>query len=301
MGFLGQIEQTFRIRAMLEDYVFTLPSPLFVPAFALDEAEEAEAQRAVKHMRETAAFLAGVRVRPAQLSAIRAALEEAYAGRRKDIRLSTNARTGISLIHNPLMLHPDIVAFATDRFLCGVIERYLRRRIVLADVDMRRVPPMDMKELDQRAGTKAVGYTSSHWHHDIRGRQVKIMIYLTDVTEQDSNFAFLPGTHRGRHIRPRHVEDSRFNDAWVEASGITPVECYGPAGTTMVFDTNPVHRLRRKTTGTVRDSVTFYYTPGQEARTLQIAPAQIARLPESAQALFAGRRTSFAENGDTGA
>lgn len=298
MGLLGTIERALRLRAMLEDHVLTRPSLLFSPAFVLDADEEAVAQAAVREMHATSAFLAGVRVSPDRLALIRSALEEAYQGRRGDIRVSTNSRTGISQIQNPLMLHPEIITLATDPFLCGVIERYLRRRIVLADVDMRRVPPMDMVELDQRAVTKAVGYTSSHWHHDIRGRQVKIMIYLTDVTEQDSNFAFLPGTHRGRHIRPRRVEDSRFSDAWVEASGIEPVECYGPAGTVMVFDTNPVHRLRRKPTGTVRDSLTLYYTPGQEARVLDFRQNQIAHLSEAARALFDGTRVALSKGGD---
>src|SRR2546430_909155 len=145
---------------------------------------------------------------------------------------------------------------------------------------------MNMEDLNQRAETRAVGYTSSHWHRDVRGRQVKIMIYLTDVTETDSNFTFLPGTHAGHHIRPRRFETSRFSDAWVEASGIAPVECYGLAGTTMVFDTNPIHRLRRKPGGTVRDSVTFYYTPGQQARELGIEPAMVMRLPEAASAVL---------------
>jgi len=295
MGVLSQIERHLRIRAMVEDYILTVPSPLFSPAFVLENAEEAEAQKAVRQMRETAAFLAGVRVSSEQLTAIGTALDEAYGGRRKEIRTSTNPRTGIALIHNPLRLHPAIVALATDTFLCGIIERYLRRRIVLADVDLRRVPPMTMAEVDERAGTKEIGYTSSHWHRDVRGRQVKIMIYLTDVTERDSNFVFLPGTHVGHQVRPRRFETSRVSDAWVETCGITPVECYGRAGTTMVFDTNPVHRLRRKPGGTVRDSVTFYYTPGQEARALDVESDLVARLPQAAQLLFGGRRVAVSQ------
>ncbi len=300
MGLLARLDQAFQLRAALEDYVLTQPSPFFTPAFRLDEQEEMEARTAVLNMQEKGAFMAGVRIVGERLSRLREALAEAYAGRRSDIRVITNQRTGIIHLGNPLLVHPELVALATDRLLCGVVERYLRRRIVLADVDVRRVPPMNMEELNQRAGITEVGYTSSHWHRDIRGRQVKIMLYLTDVTERDSNFVFIPGTHKGRHIRSKRVEESRFSDEWVGRCGITPFECYGPAGTTMVFDTNFIHRLRRKQTGTVRDSITFYYTPGQEARALQIEHAQIARLPAAARALFAGRRISIAESGDIG-
>lgn len=294
MGLLGRIDRTLKLRAALEDHVLTRPAPLFRPAFALDAREEAEAQAAVRAMRETAAFLSGVRVGPERLAAIRAAMADAYDGKRPDLKVRVNPHTGIAQVLSPLLLQPEILALATDRFLCGVVERYLRRRVVLADIDMRRVPPVDMTEIDRRGGPKRLGYTSSHWHRDIRGRQVKIMFYLTDVTQSDSNFAFLPGTHKGYQTRPRPGDARRVGDAWVDGCGLTPVECYGPAGTAMVFDTNFVHRLRRKPGATVRDSVTFYYTPGQETRALGVDHEAVARLPEPARALFAGRRAGAA-------
>ena len=250
-----------RVRRSIEDRLLTRPLPLFRPAFALPPDLEAQSSAAVQQIHETSAFFPGVCFAADDLRALRGALDEAFDGRRPDLKVSTNPRTGIAQVHDPLRLHTVIVRLAADQFLCGVVERYLQRRIFLADVDVRRVPPMDMSELDRRAGTKDVGTTSSHWHRDIRGRQVKIMVYLTEVGEQDSNFVFVPGTHAGHHLRPQQIEESRFTDAWVAAAGIPPVECYGPAGTAMVFDTNLVHRLRRKATGTVRDSVTFYYTP----------------------------------------
>jgi hypothetical protein len=74
----------------------------------------------------------------------------------------------------------------------------------------------------------------------------------------------------------------------VAGLGVAPVECYGAAGTTLVFDTNCAHRLRRKPTARVRDSVTFYYTPGQELRALDVDPVALARLPDGARAVFGG-------------
>ncbi len=298
MGLLAKIDQTLRLRAALEDYVLTRPSPLFRPAFVLDERQEAEAQSAVAQIRQTGAFFAGVRISPERLTTIRKALADGYDGRRGELKVSVNQRTGIAHIHNPLRVCPEIIALAMDPFLCGIAERYLRRRVILADTDMRRVPPMEMREVDQRAGTKAVGTTSSHWHRDIRGRQVKVMFYLTDVAEKDSNFAFLPGTHKISPVRPRHLEESRFNEEWVTSSGIKPVECYGSAGTAMVFDTNFIHRLRRKPGAALRDSVTFYYTPGQETRFLDVDSGLIKDLPEAARSLFKGWRPAPGQPGD---
>lgn len=277
-----------RVRELLEDHVLTRPAALFRPAFALDPGEEVEAQAAVQALHARGASVAGVRVGTECLARIRSALAEAYAGQRPDLRISVNERMGMVRILNPLLLNLDIRALATDRFLCGVVERYLRRRVVLADVEQRRVLPMDMAEFDQRVGTKSVGYTSSHWHRDTRGRQVKVMIYLSDVTDTDSNFAFLPGTHKGHQRRSLQFEASRIRDAWVDGGGIKPYECYGPAGTTIVFDTNAIHRLRRKR-GPVRESVTFYYTPGQQTRVLYVNDDVIEGLPHAARALFSSK------------
>jgi hypothetical protein len=40
----------------------------------------------------------------------------------------------------------------------------------------------------------------------------------------------------------------------------------------------------------VRDTVTFYYTPGQELRQVEVDAEAIQRLPAQAQALFGGNR-----------
>jgi hypothetical protein len=293
MGMIGWLDSRIRLRAAIEDHVTMRPSPLFRPAFQFDASGERQVQDAVDQIHNSSAFHAGIRLTDQELLEVRAAIDAACAGGRSDVKVTVNQRTGIAQVHDPLQLHPALVRLATDSFLCGVIERYLRRRIVLADVDVRRVPPMDMSEVDRRAGTKKVGTTSSHWHRDIRGRQVKVMAYLTDVGPQDSNFAFVPGTHQGHHVRPRSVEESRFSDEWVVSSGFAPVECYGPAGTTMVFDTNLLHRLRRKATGIVRDSVTFYYTPGQELRPIAVPQTSLHALSPEARALFGGRRRAI--------
>lgn len=290
MGILGALNRSLGLRAFLEDRVLTGPALRFRPAFALEGNQETGARAAVGALRGTGGFLPGAPLGPERLTILQSALNDAYHGRRGDLKMSVNARTGIVQILNPLRVHPEMAILAAEPFLCGVVERYLRRRILLADVDVRRVPPMAMSELDRRAGTEGIGYTSSHWHRDIRGRQVKIMIYLSDVTENDSNFVFLPGTHKGYQTRPRRGDPRRVSDAWVESSGIRPVECCGAAGTVMVFDTNLVHRLRRKASAAARDSVTFYYTPGQELRALDVDRALIARLEEAQRSLFGGRR-----------
>jgi Phytanoyl-CoA dioxygenase (PhyH) len=279
-----------RVRAIVEDRLLTVPNPFFNPVFR--PADDGTIEQAVGGIHGSAAWKADGLMPREACAAVGARITQAFAGSCKDIRTSVNQRTGIGQVLNPLRLHPALLEFATHPLLLGIIEHYLRRRLFLADIDMRRVPPMAMDELDERAGTRSIGYTSSHWHRDIRGRQVKVMIYLTDVGETDSNFAYLPGSHRGHNIRPLRVEESRFSEEQTATLGMLPVECYGAAGTAMIFDTNVLHRLRRKPTATVRDSITYYYTPGQELRSLDVDQAAVERLPAVARALFGGARQS---------
>jgi ectoine hydroxylase-related dioxygenase (phytanoyl-CoA dioxygenase family) len=277
-----------RVRVAVEDRILTAPNPFFQPVFA--SVHDDAVEQAVNRIRETAAWETAGIVSRDVCSAIVAETTRAFDGARPGLRTSVNERTGIGQVHNPFRLHPAVLELATHPLLLSIIERYLRRRIYLADVDMRRVPPMSMTELDERAGTRSIGYTSSHWHRDIRGRQVKIMIYLTDVGEGDSNFAYFPGSHRGVQFRPARIEESRFSEQQASAMGMSVADCYGLAGTTLVFDTNALHRLRRRPTATVRDSITYYYTPGQELRTLDVDAGELSRLPEKMRALFGGAR-----------
>jgi hypothetical protein len=161
------------------------------------------------------------------------------------------------LIPNPLLIK-EFFFLANLPIVVQTAEAYFKRKVFLADVDSRRIPPVSMEQVESN------GLSSSNWHRDTRGRQVKIMIYLTDVSESDSNFSFYPKTH---DTITYGYENSRFEEDFSKSE---PIEWYGKAGEAMMFDTNVIHRLRRKALGRTRDSVTFYYTPGQHLRKIEI-------------------------------
>ena len=220
------------------------------------------------------------------------AAEEAYGGRRPDIVTSDSAGSAYRYINNPLRLTREIFSLACDPFLVGLIEAYFQCDIFLADVDMRRVLPVTMEEFAKLTSINAQGYSPSHWHYDMRGRQVKVMVYLTDVGEGDQNFAFCPGTHRPHSDIPRsrvNFPMSRFPDGWPETHGCPVVECRGQAGMLMMFDTNGIHRLRR-TKQSQRDSFTLYYTPGQALRPLDYPRHLAFRTSPELQRLLGGSR-----------
>ncbi len=211
-------------------------------------------------------------VAPDRLAAIRDAIEDAFAGNRPEVKIDDNPVGGnmIGYIREPLLLCDEMVALALAPDFLNIVGRYLRRRPILADVDLRRVYPTSMDHLGEINETIRKGRSSSNWHYDNRGRQVKVMIYLTDVGPDDQNFAFCPGTHRGlKFSRPALT---RFPDDHIERVVPGIQEIYAAAGTALIFDTRAIHRLRRKPTQ-MRDTVTFYYHPG----TTQFFPRHIAR------------------------
>lgn len=231
-------------------------------------------------------------LRPTILERILTATTEAYLSRRSDISVTESAESAYRYIDNPLRLSPDIFSLAFDPFLVGLIEAYFQCDIFLAEADMRRVLPISMEEFARLSVKNTQGYSPCHWHYDMRGRQVKIMVYLTDVGEGDQNFSFCPTTHRHNADIPRSRTNypmSRFPEGWPETHGYSVVECYGKAGTLMMFDTNGVHRLRR-TTQSQRDSFTFYYTPGQALRSLDYDHEQAALIAPGLRRLLGGSR-----------
>lgn len=155
------------------------------------------------------------------------------------------------------------IALAEEN-LC-VVDHYFKRTSILADIDVRVVrpaPPEDIRGLSE-------GLSSSAWHRDIRGRQIKIMYYLTDVRPGETCFEYIPSTHWKRTY---DYNESRIPCIAPEHGKARPRYWASPKGQGMIFDTNLIHRLRRSTIGTPRYSVTFYYTPGQS-----IMPYEMAR------------------------
>ena len=136
-----------------------------------------------------------------------------------------------------------------------IINHYFKRQSYLADVDIRRVLPVDYKKIN------SLGKSNSDWHKDTRGRQLKIMIYLTDVSDKDSYFSFIPQTHNDRTYS---FAKSRYNEK--EICLQREIKWFGKAGEAMLFDTNIQHRLNRQKNASLRDTITLYFTPGQHLR-----------------------------------
>jgi ectoine hydroxylase-related dioxygenase (phytanoyl-CoA dioxygenase family) len=265
---IGQL--AYKLHQAYVDHVVTGPNPLYRPSFGR-ELNLKEVSTMVDDLRRdgvTDIENYADRNLAARLSA---QMDAAAAGSHPSTGTIYSDVVNYHVVEKPLRLGTEILHLATHPLALAVIERYLRHRVYLADVDARIIPPTRIENIETNLLQKGQKKTasSSHWHRDARGRQVKLMAYLSDVGKDDTRFAFLPFTHKNVPLRPT-FDETRFSDEEVSKMQLAPVEWLAPAGSAKLFDTNLIHRLMRKPTGTVRYSVTFYYTPGQHLRELAV-------------------------------
>lgn len=178
--------------------------------------------------------------------------------------ITFHSETNHFSFNKPLHVHPSLSDLVVNPTVLDLVESYFNRDCYVADLDLRRILPVDPNEIMQN-----YGYSNSSWHRDMRGRQLKLMIYLSDVETTDSNFSFFPKTHKFSFIR-RNYLSSRYSDDSKNLPKEKPIEWYGKEGDAYLFDTNIIHRLRRKKNASFRDSFTIYFTPGQELRYLDL-------------------------------
>lgn len=170
-----------------------------------------------------------------------------------------------------LAASPVFSRAAVDPYLTRVISYYLGKQAYLAECLGRRLEPLDYPG----------EYSSWQWHHDGKGKQVKIMVLLTDTAPYGQRTDYLPGTHRIFH---RGVSlNSRFTREAVAGYG-TPIPISGPAGTAVVFDTNGLHRGNRNLSAK-RDVWIYIYTAGRHLSDVRLAPEAIDELTPAQRTL----------------
>ena len=140
-----------------------------------------------------------------------------------------------------------------NKNVLSIIKNYFESKFFISDFDVRRVLPASYKEVLK------YGNSNSDWHKDIRGKQIKMMIYFTPVTENDSYFSLLPGTQEKTTL---NFEKSRYEEKSVNKDN--EVKFLGnDRGHAIIFNTNIIHRLNRNSKSNVRDTMTINFTPGQ--------------------------------------
>jgi hypothetical protein len=128
------------------------------------------------------------------------------------------------------------------------------------------------RTLDSEAATLHEG----RWHLDSFNQQMKIFVFLTDVTQASGVFEMIPGTHampfkmrkalQGHFFAPKDLVHGTRSYAQLKDTLIKSIVAKGyetkafdvPAGTIALVDTSCVHRARPCTMGE-RYALTSYY------------------------------------------
>ena len=109
------------------------------------------------------------------------------------------------------------------------------------------------------------------WHRDSFSKQYKIIVYLTDVDQNNGPFQYIQRSHKRKNIRQilwnkkiRNLDKKwdRYTEQDVNYmlgryKQLTKKECVGKKGTAIIVDTRGVH-TGKKTVTNIRGAITFY-------------------------------------------
>lgn len=197
---------------------------------------------------------------PEQVAEMRAAIDKSiqeknfyhapgrFAYKEADLDLENVGRLNVI---DPTMRSPEFIRFALNPSIRKVIDLYLGVDSVLAGIAAYRTKP-----------TPKHPKGAFHWHYDNAYLQVKAIAYLTDVTEKNGPFAYIPNTWRRRLVSANY-EETRIQDSEVAEGSY--INCVGKAGTVLVVDTQIIHRATPNLEGT-RDVVSIVYDAATKAR-----------------------------------
>ena len=140
------------------------------------------------------------------------------------------------------------------------------------------------------------------WHRDAHGFQYKSILYLSDVSEINGPFEYLPGSHKSwRAAFYTAIGDlpaapnSRYEPAAVERlvgrCGVKLKSFPGSAGTLLLVNTAGIHRGRPLRSGTRYALTNYFYHPSQisERRITEFPPLMPGTAERVRADLFAQR------------
>ncbi len=134
------------------------------------------------------------------------------------------------MVEDVLMLDQGFVDLATHPLIAGAVRQY-----VGPDVQLREAKGW----LSLPTRRDFHGWHGDAWYDQTKitdriPREVKVASYLTDV--RSGAFAYVKGSHRQQ--APRSI---RKDEVGTKVKGEI-LECFGSAGTVVIFDTSGVHR-----------------------------------------------------------
>jgi len=247
-----------------KEYLHRRPDPAFNWSFSRNSQT---AQQVETLKQDGIVFLPG-HFKGEALEKLRQAFDKAVEGR-------PNKHDPDSFI-NTEFLHEDPVflAAAMDDTLLDIVGGYYQKKFSVGRASAMRLLP-----------SEPVRYGSYQWHHDARGRQVHLMILLTEVPKDGQRMTYLKGSHHRFYDHYRGLaEGSRFEEDVQQMPDASEriVDVAGPAGTVAIFDANGLHSGNRNRTVT-RDTVTYCYVTVRHFKKITCKGSDLSSLPPQKQ------------------
>ena len=247
----------------IRDYFHYRPRPGFKPREIVRGPFSSVA--VARSLRERGVCILEGALAPEKLRAAREAFEDLFV----DADGRVLGRTDVPETYSRVIdcaQHPLLAELVLDELILAAVEAYYARPIYVATTQANRLDPVEPFDGD-----------SYQWHHDTKGKYVKTMWLLTDVRRDGQRMSYVAGSHTLRH-RGTTYEDSRFADDHAKSLGEV-VECVGPAGSVVVFDTNGIHRGNRNR-GPRRDVLFGVYSAGRYLLGCRFEPERVGHLTE---------------------
>jgi hypothetical protein len=143
------------------------------------------------------------------------------------------------------------------------------------------------------------------WHRDAHGFQYKSILYLSDVSEINGPFEYLPGSHKswraafdtaigGLPAAPNSRYELAAVERLVGRFGVKLKSVPGSAGTLLLVNTAGIHRGRPLRSGTRHALTNYFYHPSQisERRITEFPPLMPGTAERVREDLFAERPAS---------
>ena len=244
---------------LAKEYLHRRPDPSYRAEFVQGD-DKRRAQADADTLRREGIVILPRYFDSGQLATFRSAFERAIEGR---------PGSNPDSLYNEEIMHFDPVFLdaALDEFLLEIVGSYYEKKFGLGRAQAMRLLPSP-------AGRSG----SFQWHHDARGKQVHLMVLISDVTEKGQCMTYLRQSHAGYYSHYRGIAHTRF-DQDLKGQDIADriVSVAGPAGTVALFDANGLHSGNRNEVEP-RDTLTFCYVSWRHFRKIQGRRADVAEL-----------------------
>jgi hypothetical protein len=122
------------------------------------------------------------------------------------------------------------------------------------------------------------------WHHDMEDRQLKLMIILTDIGEDDQYMTYVRASHNAYHPYSRFLKNPLdFDYCQTYLDEIDVVRTIGQAGDIFFFDSNGMH-CGNRSLGRVRDALFVEFTADRNRNNLWGTTLSRNHIPRSLDA-----------------